>query len=124
VTATAKTSAAAISAGVGAEMLGDLAGLTWQGWAVLTFVVALSVIAGALARQGQYEAKRDVTPELVKKSRRYALMIILAQMMGGFCAAAAAGANVWATIPACLLIGWTGARFLNEIEKRIGGKSE
>jgi len=120
-TATFKVSMAATGTGAGAQLLGSLVGIPPVGWAVVGLVVILSVSAGALAWQGHYEANLAQDEEQVRKSRRFALMIILAQILGGFSIAAgilAAGGSVWMIIPPILGLGWGGTGFLNKIEKR------
>jgi hypothetical protein len=120
-TATFKVSMAATGTGAGVQLLGSLAGIPPVGWVVVGLSVIVSVAAGALAWQGHYEANVAQDDLQVRKSRRFAVMIILAQILGGFSIAAgvlAAGGSVWMILLPCLGLGWGGTGFLNKIEKR------
>jgi predicted small integral membrane protein len=120
VSVSVKTSVATSGAGTATILLGDMAQLSVEGWAILAIVVLLSVMAGSGARLAQMQNRKGVTVERITRERRYAVGILASQFAFGLVIAALAGGNLWTAIPGCLVLGWTGAVFLRAISRRWG----
>ena len=117
--AVATKGAAQAFTGGSVALLGQLAGMSpWEWFAVLGGIF-LSLLSSNLASLAVIDYNNGHDRSKVARERRLRVGIFAAQYVIGVLIAAKLG-DLWSTMAACLVVGWTGTQALDWLAKQTG----